>query len=73
MDEFTIREYTEKEYRADMQALLEGKGLRGAVEKYTDMIAEDARGLAYAGYMGIVERLNDILYLCELAEGKRNG
>ena len=41
--EYTLREYTDKEYRADLKKLLEEKGLHDAVKDYCDKMMSLAR------------------------------
>ena len=66
MSEFTLREYTQEEYEADMKKLLKEKGLHDAVEKYCDDINSYASALSYIGHRGIQEFLCDILFLIDL-------
>lgn len=68
---FELVEYTQEEYKADMQKLLKKKGLHKAVEKYCDDINSYASALSYLGHRGVQECLCDILYLIELSEGKK--
>ncbi len=68
--EITIREYTPEEYKADMQKLLQEKGLKEAVKGYLDKIEQEAGALPYIPHMTIQECLCDILFLLELAEDK---
>lgn len=63
---FGLVEYTEKEYRADMQKLLAEKGLHDAVAIYCDKINEVAGVLSYLPHRDIQEYLRDILYLIDL-------
>ena len=64
--EFTLREYTKEEYKADMQKLLSEKGLYGAVEFYCDKINDVTKDLSYLQRREIQEYLCDILYLVEM-------
>lgn len=66
MDDIILREYTEEEYKADMQKLLAEKGLYNAVKVYCDKIDEVASNLGYLGHRDIQEYLCDILCLIEL-------
>ena len=66
MAEFNLREYTQDEYKADMQKLLEEKGLYDAVKIYCDKINEVASSFGYISHMDIQEFLCDILYLIEI-------
>ncbi len=63
---FNLVEYTEEEYKADMQKLLAEKGLHDAVEVYCDKINEVAGVLSYLPHRDIQEFLSDILYLIDL-------
>ena len=63
MPEFTIREYTEEEYKEDLGNLVVEKGLSGAVEYYCDLINEEVSGTGYVMHRTVQEYLNDILYL----------
>ena len=65
MCKFTLREYTQEEYEADMDKLLKEKGLYGAVKVYCDKINEVAEGLSYVPHRDIQEFLCNILYLIE--------
>ena len=47
MDNYTLREYTNEEYEADMRKLIAEKGLHDAVKEYTDKIMEEVAGLSY--------------------------
>ena len=69
MSEFTLREYTKEEYKADMQKLLEEKGLHDAVEKYCDKVNSITSILGYIHHRDVQECLCDILYLIELDKG----
>ena len=71
MKEYTLREYTQEEYEADMKKLLKDKGLHGAVEVYTDEINEVTSCLSYVGHRSVQEALCDILYLIQLSEEKK--
>lgn len=66
MPEFTIKEYTQKEYRSDMQKLLSEKGLHDAVEGYCDRINSLSSILRYVQHREIQECLCDILFLIDL-------
>ena len=72
MSEFTLREYPQEEYEADMKKLLKEKGLHDAVEKYCDDINSYASALSYIGHRGIQECLCNILYLIELEKGNED-
>ena len=61
-----LREYTKDEYKADMQKLLEEKGLYNAVKIYCDKIDEVASDFGYISHRDIQEFLCDILYLIEI-------
>lgn len=63
MSEDELREYTHKEYEADMKNLLAEKGLHDAVKVYCDKIDEVAGNLSYVDHRDIQEFLCDILYL----------
>ena len=63
MSDYTLKLYTRKEYQADMQALLDEKGLYSAVKQYCDEIDEYASALNYTGHRGVQECLENILYL----------
>ncbi len=69
---FSLVEYTEKEYRTDMQKLLAEKGLHDAVEIYCDKINEVACVLTYVPHRHIQEFLCDILYLIDLDKEQTN-
>lgn len=71
MPNYTLREYTQEEYEADMQKLLTEKGLRDAVEKYCDRINDVSSALGYVQHREVQECLCDILYLIELDKGKK--
>ena len=62
---YELKEYTQKEYEADMTALLEEKGLHGAVEEFCDRINDEASALRYVGHRSVQEYLNDILFLVD--------
>lgn len=66
MREFTIKEYTEEEYKADMQKLLEEKGLYKAVEDKCDRINSLSSTLRYLPHREIQELMCDILFLIDL-------
>ena len=72
MKKVEIKEYTPEQYRADMQKLLEEKGLKGAVEVYCDKIDEIERCLSYISHREIQEYLCDILFLIELDKGEES-
>lgn len=67
--ETIIKEYTHKEYMADMQQLLNSKGLYAAVEEKSDEINDVASVLPYVAHRTIQELLCDILCLIELDKG----
>ena len=67
---FTLKEYTQEEYKADMLKLLKEKGLHDAVKVYTDTIAEEIDGTNYVMRSNIYESLCDILYLIDLENEK---
>ena len=66
MADFTLKEYTQDEYKADMQKLLEEKGLYKAVEDKCDRINSLASILRYLQHREIQELMCDILILIEL-------
>lgn len=70
---FNLVEYTEEEYKADMQKLLAEKGLHDAVEVYCDKIDEVAGVLSYVPHRTIQEFLCDILYLIDLEKEQEDG
>ena len=73
MNEYTVKEYTQKEYKADMQKLLEEKGLYKAVEDKCDRINSLASALSYLPHREIQELMCDIMFLIELEQGENNG
>ena len=50
MSEFTLREYPQEEYEADMKKLLKEKGLHDAVEHFADRINSLASVLNYGAH-----------------------
>ena len=66
MNEFTLKEYTHEEYKADMQKLLKEKGLYKAVEDKCDKINSLSSVLSYLPHREIQELMCDILFLIEL-------
>lgn len=64
--EFTLKEYSQKEYKADMQRLLAEKGLHDAVEHFADRINSLASVLNYGAHREVQECLCDILFLIDL-------
>lgn len=66
MSEFTLREYTQEEYKAEMQRLLAEKGLHDAVKEYCDEINDTASALPYVPHRIIQEFLCNILFLIDL-------
>ena len=68
MPEYKIREYTEEEYKADMEKLLKDNGLRNAVKIYLDKMDEETSMCGYVTHRMIQELACDILYLIELEE-----
>ena len=73
MREFTLTEYTQEEYKADMQKLLQEKGLYKAVEDKCDRINSLASALSYLPHREIQELMCDILFLIELEKGQTDG
>ena len=71
MTEFTIREYTEEEYKADMERLLKDYGLRNAVKLYLDKMDEETSMCGYVTHRMVQELGCDILFLIELEEKKK--
>ena len=71
MADFTLREYTQEEYKADMQKLLEEKGLYKAVEDKCDRINSLSSTLSYLPHREIQELMCDILFLIELQESEK--
>lgn len=63
-----IKDYTKKEYEADMGAKLKYLGLYKAVEEILDNIVEENRDFSYAHFSLITEWCCDILKLIELAD-----
>jgi hypothetical protein len=70
MRDFTLREYTQEEYEADLKKMIAEKGLHDAVQDYTDKIMEEVAGLSYIPYMTVSEYCCDILKLIELEGSK---
>lgn len=66
MNEFTLKEYTQEEYEADMKKLLKEKGLHDAVEHFADRINSLASVLNYVAHREVQECLCDILFLIDL-------
>lgn len=66
MNEFTLKEYTQEEYKADMQRLLAEKGLHDAVDHFADRINSLASVLNYVAHREVQECLCDILFLIDL-------
>lgn len=66
MSEFTLREYPQEEYEADMKKLLKEKGLRDAVDHFADRINSLASVLNYGAHREVQECLCDILFLIDL-------
>lgn len=73
MIEYTLREYTQEEYKADMQKLLKEKGLYKAVEDKCDKINSLSSVLSYLPHREIQEIMCDILFLIELDKEQGNG
>ena len=65
-----LKEYTQEQYKADMQKLLTEKGLKDAVQIYADKINEEVSGTGYVMHRTVQEYLCDILYLIELSGGE---
>lgn len=65
MYDFTLKEYTQEQYEADMIKLLNEKGLHDAVEEFCDKINDEASFLGYVPHRTIQEYLCDILFLVE--------
>lgn len=68
MSEFTLREYPQEEYEADMKKLLKEKGLHDAVEHFADRINSLASVLNYGAHREVQECLCDILFLIDLVK-----
>jgi len=66
MNEFTLKEYTQEEYEADMKKLLKEKGLHDAVEHFADRINSLASVLNYVAHREVQECLCDMLFLIDL-------
>ena len=66
MNDFTLREYTQEEYDADMKKLLSKLGLHSAVENICDEINDITSVLGYVGHRTVQEYLCDILYIIDL-------
>ena len=74
MAEYTLKEYTQDEYKTDMQKLLDEKGLYKAVEDKCDRINSLTSALSYLPHREIQELMCDILYLIELERtGEKDG
>lgn len=66
-----LREYSQEDYKHDMQALFAEKGLFGAIKVYADKINEEVAGTSYSLLcMTVQEYLCDILFLAQEAEYK---
>lgn len=66
MSEFTLREYPQEEYEADMKKLLKEKGLHDAVDHIADRINSLASVMNYVAHREVQECLCDILFLIDL-------
>ena len=64
--EYTLREYTDKEYRADLKKLLEEKGLHDAVKDYCDKINEEVGNTSYITHRSVQEYMCTILDLINM-------
>ena len=69
MPEITFKRYKQEEYKESMKQLLTDKGLYDAVRHFCDKINDDVKDTGYLVHMGVIESMNDILYLIELSEG----
>lgn len=67
-----LKELTHAEYQDKLRKELNEIGLKAAVEKRCDMIEEECRFLRTATYLGVIESLNDILDLLNIAEESGN-
>jgi hypothetical protein len=72
MSEFTLREYPQEKYEADMKKLLKEKGLYDAVDHFADRINSLASVLNYGAHREVQECLCDILFLIDLDKGGDN-
>ena len=66
MSDFTLKEYTQEEYNADLKQLLDEKGLHDAVEGICDRINSIASILDYLKHREIQELLCEILDLIDM-------
>ena len=66
MSDFTLKEYTQEEYNADLKQLLDEKGLHDAVEGICDRINSIASVLDYLKHREIQELLCEILDLIDM-------
>lgn len=60
-----LREYTEAEYKADLQKELDNGGLYEAIKKRCDEINDVCGCLRYVSHRYVQELLVEILYLVE--------
>jgi len=68
--EYTLREYTQEEYEADMRKAIEEKGLYEVVEGFCEEIDYECKDRDYLTHRHIQELLNDILNAIKLKEQK---
>ena len=66
MSDFTLKEYTQDEYNADLKQLLNEKGLHDAVEGICDRINSITSILDYLKHREIQELLCKILDLIDM-------
>lgn len=72
--EFTLREYTPEEHKADMLKELDSMGLYKAVEARCDFIDEECvnQEMGYVAHRCIQEWMCEILELIELNTERKN-
>lgn len=66
--EYTLREYTQEEYEADMRKAIEEKGLYEVVECFCEEIDYECKDRDYLTHRHIQELLNNILNAIKLKE-----
>lgn len=66
MKDFTIKEISPEEYKAQLRAELATDGLYEAVKRRCDIIDEECKFMRYVQHRFIQEQLTEILELVEL-------
>lgn len=66
--EYTLREYTQEEYEADMRKAIKEKGLYEVVKGFCEEIDYETKERDYLTHRHIQELLNDILNAIKLGD-----